>query len=223
MLKFTGVALLLFGTVLFVAAAPPTASTTAKAKPATTVPRIIEPGSRLGPVTAQSTLESLRGLVGAKAVTLELVQSEDGKSRQAGAVIYSGDAKKRIELAWADTVAKARPLWARVRNSSSWWHTPAGVHVGSTLTDLEKLNGRAFTVTSFRGGERRSRVHSWNKGVLADELEKNARIWLAVPSSTTKAQMTPLSQGNLLPSGDPPLRHVNPYVSEITIRFVTPS
>jgi len=190
---------------------------------ASPVPRIIEPGARLGPVTSTSTLESLRGQVGPHAVSLELVQSEDGKARVSGAVIYPSDAKKRIELAWADTLGKTRPLWARVRNAASWWHTGSGVRIGTTLTDLEKINARAFTVTSFRGGERRSQVHSWNKGILAQELEKNAKVWLAVPTSATKAQMTPLSQGNLLPSGDPPLRHLNPHVTEISIRFVTPS
>jgi hypothetical protein len=197
-----------------------TVSPVGQAPTTTPVPRIIEPGARLGPVTAQSTVESLRGQVGARYVSLELVQSEDGKGKVPGAVIYPGDSKKRIELAWADTLAKARPLWARVRNTASWWHTASGVHIGTVLTDLEKINGRAFTVASFRGGERRSRVHSWNKGILAQELEKNAKVWLAVPTATTKAQMTPLSQGNLLPSGDPPLRHLNPHVTEITIRFV---
>jgi hypothetical protein len=219
--------LLAFGAAGSVAAAPhrsigDTTSHASKANPAS-IPRIIEPGSRLGPVTGSSTLESLRGTLGAGAVSLEFVQSEDGKGHVAGAVIYPQDAKKRIELAWADTLGKASPAWARVRNSASYWHTPAGVRIGTTLLDLEKLNGRAFTVNSFRGGERRSHVRSWNKGNLADELEKNARVWLAVPTSTTKSQMTPLSQGNLLPSGDPPLRRINPHVTEITIRFVTPS
>jgi hypothetical protein len=214
--------ILLLGAALSAAAPPPTMSPVGKVKPVT-IPRLIEPGSRLGPVTAASTLESLRAQVGAHLVTLEPVQSEDGKSHQMGTVIYGGDPKKRIELAWGDTLTKARPLWARVRNAANYWHTTAGVHIGTTLAELEKLNGRAFTVTSFRGGERRSQVRSWNKGILANELERDARIWLAVPASTTKAQMTPLSQGSLLPSGDPPLRHINPYVTEITIRFVTSS
>jgi hypothetical protein len=73
-----------------------------------------------------------------------------------------------------------------VRNAASWWHTPDGVRIGSTLLELEKLNGRAFTVQA-RAGERRSQVRSWNKGNLADELEKHAKVWLAVPTSATKA------------------------------------
>lgn len=215
--------LLAFGAAGSLAAAPPaidvTASPVAKVQPAS-IPRIIEPGARLGPVTGTATLDALRGALGPHSVSLEYVQSEDGKKRVPGAVIYPGDTKKRIELAWADTLAKARPLWARVRNSATWWHTPAGVRIGTTLLELEKMNARAFTVQSFRAGERRSFVRSWNKGVLAYELEKNAKIWLAVPTSATKAQMTPLSQGNLLPSGDPPLRRLNPHVTEISIRFV---
>jgi len=217
--------LLLVGLLL----SPPPARATANSvavkasAPSSTVPRIIEPGVRLGPVSASSTLESLRASLGTRAVSLENVASEDGKSKVSGAVIYPGDSKKRIEVAWGDTLAKARPLWARVRNAASYWRTPAGVRLGSTLLDLEKLNGRAFTVASFRAGERRSPIRSWNKGNLAEELEKNARIWLAVPSSTTKAQMTPLSQGNILPSGDPPLRRLNPHVTEIFIHFVVTS
>lgn len=221
-----GLWLLAFTAFGSLAAAPSsvevTASPVAKVKPVP-IPRIIEPGSRLGPVTGASSLENLRGMLGAHSVSLELVQSEDGKSKVSGAVIYPADSHKRIELAWADTVGKTRPLWARVRNAASWWHTPDGVRIGSTLLDLEKLNGRAFTVQSFRAGERRSHVRSWNKGNLADDLEKNAKVWLAVPTSATKAQMTPLSQGNLLPSGDPPLRRLNPHVTEIFVHFVPAS
>ena len=192
------------------------ASTTAVAA---SVPRVIEPGVRLGPVTATSTLDNLRATLGKRNVSLEMVQSEDGKGKVSGAVLYPGDAKKRIELAWDDTLAKSRPRWARVRNAASWWHTPAGVRVGTTLLDLEKLNGRAFTVSSFRSGERRSLVRSWNKGNLAEEMEKKAQVWLAVPNATTKSQMVPLSQGALLPSGDPPLRRINPHVTEISTKF----
>lgn len=199
-------------------------STAAKAPAAAaSVPRVIEPGLRLGPVSAASTLENLRAALGKANVSLEMVQSEDGKGRVSGAVLYPRDSKKRIELAWSDTLSKSRPRWARVRNSASWWHTPAGVRVGSTLLELEKLNGRAFTVTSFRAGERRSQVRSWNKGNLADELEKKAQVWLAVPTSATKSQMVPLSQGTLLPSGDPPLRRINPHVTEISTWFDLPS
>jgi len=211
-------ALLLFCSPAFAGAN----STVAKASTTSTtpsVPRVIEPGVRLGPVTGASTLDNLRAALGKRNVSLEMVQPEGGKGRVSGAVLYPGDAKKRIELAWQDTLAKSRPRWARVRNASSWWHTPAGVRVGTTLQDLEKLNGRAFTVMSFKSGERRSLVRSWNKGNLADELEKKAQVWLAVPTATTKSQMVPLSQGGTLPSGDPPLRHLNPHVTEISIKF----
>jgi hypothetical protein len=192
------------------------ASTTATAP---SVPRVIEPGVRLGPVTAASTLDNLRAALGKRNVSLEMVLSDDGKGKVSGAVLYPGDAKKRIELAWDDTLTKSRPRWARVRNASTWWHTPAGVRVGTSLRDLEKLNGRAFTVSSFRSGERRSLVRSWNRGNLAEEMEKKAHVWLAVPSATTKSQMVPLSQGSSLPSGDPPLRRLNPHVTEIATKF----
>src|SRR5262245_49452328 len=212
-----GFLLLAFGAVsCFAATASPVGKTQAAS-----VPRVIEPGARLGPVTGTSSLDALRAALGSHSVSLEYVQSEDGKGKVPGAVIYPGDSKKRIELAWADTLGKARPLWARVRNTASWWHTPAGVRVGTTLLELEKLNGRAFTVQSFHAGERRSAVRSWNKGTLAVELEKNAKVWLAVPTSASKAQMTPLSQGSSLPSGDPPLRRLNPHVTEISVRFIT--
>jgi len=213
----TGILLLFCSPAL--AGANSTAAKASTTAVASSVPRVIEPGVRLGPVTATSTLDNLRATLGKRNVSLEMVQSEDGKGKVSGAVLYPGDTKKRIELAWDDTLTKSRPRWARVRNAASWWHTPAGVRVGTTLLDLEKLNGRAFTVSSFRSGERRILVRSWNKGNLADELEKKAQVWLAVPNATTKSQMVPLSQGTLLPSGDPPLRRINPHVTEIATKF----
>jgi len=210
--------LLLFCSPAF-AGANSTAAKASSTATAPSIPRVIEPGARLGPVTAASTLDNLRAALGKRNVSLEMVQAEDGKGKVSGAVLYPGDAKKRIELAWGDTLTKSRPRWARVRNTANWWHTPAGVRVGTTLRDLEKLNGRAFTVTSFRSGERRIVVHSWNKGNLADEMGKKTHVWLAVPTATTKSQMVPLSQGTLLPSGDPPLRRLNPHVTEISTKF----
>lgn len=177
--------------------------------------RLIEPGVRVGPVNRDASLDALRKSLGARNVSAGRVLSEDG-SRVPGVVLYPGDPLRRIEIAWSDTVARRHPAWARMRGRANAWRTPAGVRVGTTLRELEKLNGRALTIWGF-GGARPGRVRSWNDGALEDEL-RPARVSFGLPRRATAREIAAVS-GAVLPSGDPTLRRLNPKVSEILIRF----
>jgi hypothetical protein len=178
--------------------------------------RLIEPGVRLGPVDARASLNALRKSLGARNVVVDRVLAEDG-SRVPGAVLYPGDPRRRIEIAWSDTAGRRHPAWARLRGRSNTWRTAAGIRVGTSLLELEKLNGRALTIWGY-GGERPGRVRSWNDGALADELSP-ARVSLGLPKRATQREIYAVSQGSVLPSGDPALRRLNPRVNEILIHF----
>jgi len=185
--------------------------------PSTPNTRLIVPGERLGPVDAEASLDDLRVALGPGNAVAEKVLDQDG-SRVPGAVLYPSDPRRRIEIAWSDTAGRRRPAWARVRGRATAWRTSAGIRVGTTLLELEKLNGRAFTVWGF-GGTRPGRVRSWNDGALDDELKKDAWVSLRLPSRAPAREVAALSHGSVLPSGDPSLRRLNPRVGEIVVRF----
>ena len=85
---------------------------------------LIVPGERGGPITAKSIESSLRAAIGAGAVVAPPIQI-DGKTWVPGVEIRPG---KPRESTGADC---------------KWW-TAAGVRVGVTFRELEKLNGKPF-------------------------------------------------------------------------------
>ena len=188
------------------------------ARPDSASVRLIEPGVRVGPVDRDASLDALRKSLGSRNVAAGRVLDEDG-SRVPGVVLYPGDPRRRIEIAWADTAARRTPAWARMRGRSNAWRTAAGVRVGTSLLELEKLNGRALTIWGF-GGARPGRVRSWNDGALEAEMSP-ARVSFGLPKRATAREIAAVSQGAVLPSGDPTLRRLNPKVSEILIRFAS--
>jgi hypothetical protein len=179
--------------------------------------RLIVPGERLGPVGPHASLDDLRLALGRSNAVPEKVLDQDG-SRVPGAVLYPGDPRRRIEIAWSDTSGHRRPAWARVRGRATAWRTPAGIRVGTSLLELEKLNGRAFTIWGF-GSERAGRIRSWKGGALDDEMSEDAWVSLRLPTRATSREIAAVSQGGVFPSGDPSLRRLNPRVGEIVIRF----
>lgn len=84
----------------------------------------------------------------------------------AGTVLFPTDSARRVEIFWDDSApAHTRINMLRVRGTHSLWTVTPDVTLGTSLADLETLNGRPFTLAGFDwdyGGT----VTSWNGGTL---------------------------------------------------------
>ncbi len=140
-----------------------------------------------------------------------------------GTIVFPNDESRRVEIVWRDTRQQKRPEWIRVP-AGSRWATLSGIHNGTPLTDVEKLNGKAFQLSGFDwdfGGM----VTDWRKGALA-KLSVPCRLQLrfdrTIPDRATAAQRRAADatsgDRNLL-SSSPDLRRFPVQVDEIVIQY----
>ena len=118
------------------------------------------------------------------------------------------------------STAKSRSLTsmgARVPSMIRWdgektlWHTEQGITLGTRLKELERLNGRPFTLTGFDwdyGGT----VTNWNGGKLAEQIP-DMILRLTPDYDETDTQLTEAEAHAVL--GDQEITSDNPIVQRL--------
>jgi hypothetical protein len=179
----------------------------------------IVPGARFGSVHARSTLQDLVRLYGRSNLIQKTLVAHNGRNVP-GVVLFPKQPSRRVEIAWADPAGLRYPAWARVRGERGAWETPGGLALGTRLRDLERMNGRAFSLWGFDWAEG-GWVRSWNRGNLADELKGQVAVVLTPGrrADLTSDEFRSVVGRRALPSGDPILRSLDPRISEITFYF----
>jgi hypothetical protein len=139
-----------------------------------------------------------------------------------GTVIFPRDASKRVEIVWKDSVAQRSPQSVRVHLGASVWRTPSGVAVGTTLRELERINGGPFRLfgLAFDGS---GVVFSW-AGRLATPADAPCRFGAAVSdvdasSDSLKGYYRQVLGDREFSSGHPAFQHLNPRVSEMWLDY----
>ena len=104
----------------------------------------LEPGKRFGSIGPASSEAQVREQYGHTSTRPADVHIGEGFCAP-GLRVFPGEPRE-FEVAWSDA-SRARPAF--VRTAGSEWRTPAGVGVGSTLTDLERMNGGPVEFSGF--------------------------------------------------------------------------
>lgn len=175
----------------------------------------IVPGQGFGPITADSTEESLKQAFGAEQVKREKMYVGDGQEWE-GVAIFPTQPDKRVEVFWFEE-APNRVQMIQIAGEKSQWKTAQGVSLGTTLQELQKLNGKPFKMLGlgwdFGGG-----VADWNGGALEG---------LTLRCDSTSVELS--EEENASISGDktvmsdlPAMQKANPKVSKITVSFPLP-
>jgi hypothetical protein len=108
--------------------------------------RVIVPGERIGPVTADTPESELVEALGREAATGRAVDIGEGYCVP-GTVLFP-ESVDAMEIAWSDS-ARTKPAFARIRSDGARWTTPAGVRIGMTLEELERINGAPVAFSGF--------------------------------------------------------------------------
>lgn len=130
---------------------------------------LIVPGQSVGPITPKTTRTDLVKYFGVANVKNATVYRGEGQSVP-GTVVFDKDPKRRMEITWAPN---KRVGDVTIGGSSSVWHTQSGIRLGTSLAELQRLNGKPFKFSGFEwdlGG----RIQSWQGGKLEAELKK---VW----------------------------------------------
>jgi hypothetical protein len=176
----------------------------------------IIPG-RSGTITSESREADLRHRYGPDAVDSTRIELGEGETAP-GTVLYPRDSLRRAEILWQDTVARRRPTRIILRGNQSKWQVGPGISLGTSLKELERLNGRPFTLAGF-GWDYAGVITDWKSGALDSAL---AGIKLYLDPAPAQYESAPYAQvlgDRDYSSALPPMQQLNPKVTQIFVDF----
>jgi hypothetical protein len=145
------------------------------AKEAERDPLPIVPCESFGPIRANTSFAELIRLFGRENVQDTEIEGAEGETYP-GAIVFPADPVKKLKVIWKEAVKKS-PAEVSAEGTKSVWKTPQGVTLGMRLKDLEKINGRAVTISGL-GWDDGGRVLSWNRGTLASAFPQSFSLQL---------------------------------------------
>ena len=179
-------------------------------------PWLILTNGERGSITSRTTRADLVRLYGAANVVDRDVNVGEGET-ELGTVIFPNDPKCTIDILWK-TPEKLAPSSAQITGDASRWKASNGVSLGTTLKELEHLNGRPFHLAGF-AWDYSGTVMSWDGGLLQAEFEQHGRVIIrlggAQENSLPEAEQTQVMGDRDFSSQHPVMQKLNPRAYQI--------
>lgn len=179
--------------------------------------RLIEPGLRVGPITARTREADLVRLLGPANVRREDLDIGEGEKRPGTVLFPRGN--DELWLFWKDDAYKA-PEYVVITGEGTTWRTLEGITLGTTLDTLIRLNGRHFKLHGF-AWDYSGTVASWEGGRLArfgDNLIVRVGPTIELDSLAPNELDTVLGE-QVISSATPALKRLGVTVYELVVRF----
>jgi hypothetical protein len=171
-------------------------------------------GEKVGLITpANCTQEGVLAAYG-KDAKLDSIYLMEGMYGQ-GVVLFPDNPKRRVEIYWEKDFDPKRPSYIRIDGDStgvSDWKTSNGITIGTPLTDLVKLNGKAFDISGF-GWDYGGFVTDWKGGNF------NSSMTIRMEPAGNEASAKVAGEG-VFASDNPDMVAANPVVSRMEFRFL---
>jgi len=137
-----------------------------------------------------------------------------------GAMLHKDDRARRMDIVWWDDARSAVSL-VRIGGESRVTG-PMGIHVGSTLAEVEAINGKPFTISGF-GWDYGGFAMDYKGGKL-NSLAGGCHISLRFDNLTGTAPMPDGISGDgvQIASDDARVRTYSPVVTEISVGWPLP-
>ena len=182
---------------------------------------IIVPGVRVGAITPQITESDLIKVYGKANVKRENIGLGEGET-EPGTVIFPKEPVKTVGILWKDQKGRrfAREIRMMGTDHKSVWRTSQGITLGTTLKELEEINGKPFRLAGF-AWDYSGTVLSWEHGKLEQELESQGRVVLRLMSNKKVAEREYESVlgEQAFRSDHPVMQKINPKVYEIIVVY----
>lgn len=141
------------------------------------------PGRRVGPITYHTSAEDLKRIFGERNLIHKKMIEEEGTVTAVRTLIYPGQ-KDAVVVGWEDDRQRNRVLFVRIAGKKgARWQTGEGIGIGTTLAELNRINGAPFTFYGF-GWDYGGWLIGWGKGKLQ---RKQPGIRLAMADSSAAA------------------------------------
>src|SRR5262245_51897178 len=116
------------------------------------------------PIALDSSHAKVVQAAGAAHVAYQRVETGGG-DKIGATVVYPKDLTHRLEVIWSDHTARTKPSSVRVGHKGVWV-MDNGLKVGSTIAEVEAINGKPFRLYGF-GWEMGGMQLDWLDGKLA--------------------------------------------------------
>jgi hypothetical protein len=158
--------------------------------------------------------ELLAAFGAAEMTTKKVFGAEGEGDPREDVVLFGGKPADRIQIAWKDD--KTGSVESLSVAAGSKWRGPGDIHIGSTVQELEKVNGKTFT---FHGlGWDYGGVYDWSHGLLDGKPDGCAvNIDFDANPTASKSATHKIEGEHKFESGDPTLRAANPIAVAITV------
>jgi len=138
-------------------------------------------------------------------------------------VFFPSVPTRRIEVVWPGGEPERGPRYVRLRGRPTEWRTKEGISIGTSLRQLERVNGRPFHLAGL-GFDAGATVTSWDGGRLRLHADAQCRLLVRVdslPQLTPKqrALYSQVSGDRTFSSAHPAMRALNPRVAELLLEF----
>jgi len=191
-------------------------------------PWLILPSGETGSINARTTRADLVRTYGAANVVDQNVDVGEG-DMETVTIVFPNAPRRSIEIQWNPL---NRPGQLTIRGNESRWKTVHGISLGTSLKQLESINGKAFHMSGY-GWDYAGTVMSWDNGLLAQGLGEfdpgrgeQGRVILRLDfcrtttsNPTTHEEDLQVAGDRDFPSSHPVLQKMNPCVGEMVWVF----
>jgi hypothetical protein len=176
--------------------------------------------NHVGPIASYTSEADLQRDYGDSVVVRARIELGEGETTP-GTVLFPSDSTRRAEIIWRDTLKQKNPGRVVLRGKRSLWQATRGISLGTTLQELERLNGRPFTLAGF-GWDYAGVIIDWEGGVLDSAL-----VGIKLYLNPGPAQHQSAAYGQVLGDRDysselPAVQQLNPQVTQIFVDFEEP-
>ncbi len=139
-----------------------------------------------------------------------------------GIVLFPRDTTRRLAIQWEDSVHFRRPTSVEIDGSPSRWLVWPGIKIGSSLKELEGLNGSPFELTGFET-DYSGTVVSFLGGRLSTlKLGGQSNPRATIRLQPDEGRLAAVDTRHLVreganPSSDPAMQALNPRVYHLSI------
>lgn len=176
-----------------------------------------------GSINAHTARSDLARSFGASKVADKDVDVGEGET-EPGTLVFPNDPERLIEILWRDPDKKTEPKSATISGKKSRWHAVHGISLGTSLSELERLNGRPFHLAGF-DWDYSGTILSWDGGVLARELDGgDGRVILRLDSdraNVTQQERSQVEGDSEFSSQHPVMHKLDPDVYQMIWVFPT--
>jgi hypothetical protein len=172
---------------------------------------------RTAPIGSEVSEADLRRRFGSAALDSIRVELGEGETAP-GTVLYPADSTRRLEVLWRDTLGRRQPARLILRGTRTRWQVGPGISLGTSLKELERLNGRPFTLAGF-GWDYAGVITDWKGGAL-DSALTGVKLYLDPgPEQQQSAAYSQVLGDRDYSSGFPAMQQLNPKAAQIFMDF----